>query len=550
MKQCQVVVSCPVCGAVPADPMPCVCCADDAGSVSSSSGVGSSGAGPSVDKLRWDQAYSGPDLSATIRQLKPAHRYLLRVRAINETGASHWSPTLAATTVAAAPCQPARLSAAAEGSSSMSVTWQPPEVDNGAPVTAYHLEMQAARGAGSGWANVWQGSKLTHTVGGLLPGRKYSWRVRAANACGSGPWSEAVTASTAPAVPGASSKPSISKVTATSAKVKWSIPLEDNGAAVRTYHVHLRQVQGQRQGSAADGGSSDAESVGSSGGEWLEVYAGPLLDTTVTKLQPGSSYELRVAAANSVGLGPWSPSAELATPLRPPPPPADLAAVVDESASGHVAVSWQQPEPGADSAAAVSVLVEAMGPGSKEAAARGTVPVGEGSQAVLQGLKPGVGYQIRARSVGAGSTGHSAWCDAVSVAMPAAPAPADDAAAALVLHASVEAGKRAGKGKGGKAGAGKAAAKGDEGGGEVQQRKAVRPKRGVLIVEDTKSARTVPKPQTVGSRIRKAVKKVRKHPMFTWAVLALILVVTLFVVIRRKMREQQEQQPMLLETVA
>jgi hypothetical protein len=132
------------------------------------------------------------------------------------------------------------------------------------------------------------------------------------------------------------------------------------------------------------------------------------------------------------------------------------------------------------------------------------------------------------------------------MALPAPPAPADQGAGALVVHASVEAGKRAGKGKGGRGGAGKAAGKGDEGSGEVQQRKNVRAKKGVLVVQSSKDARSVPKPQTVGSRIRKAWKKTTKHPMFWWCVLALILAAMSMFFIRRQFRGQQEQQPVVL----
>jgi len=388
--------------------------ADDAGSVSSSSGVGSS-SGPAVEKLRWEQAYTGADLTAAVKQLQPAHRYLLRVRALNEIGPSHWSQPLAAATAAAAPCQPVQLAASAESSCSVCVSWQPPEVDNGAAITAYHLEMQAGSGgAAAGWSGVWQGSKLSHAVAGLLPGRKYSWRVRATNSCGAGPWSAPVTAGTAPAVPDAPSKPVVSKVTATSAKVKWSIPLEDNGSGIKAYYVQRRQLKA----SPAAAGSSSSSSVDEEQ-SWQQVYAGPLLDTTITSLQPGSSYEVRVAAANAVGLGPYSAAVELAAPLRPPPTPAGLAAVLHDTQQDSVVASWSQSAGGPDNAAAVSVIVEAAAAGSKEAAARVTVPLAEGSTAVLQGLQLGASYSIRARSVGAGSTGHSQWCDAVSVTLPA-----------------------------------------------------------------------------------------------------------------------------------
>lgn len=517
----------------------CPLCADDTGSVSSSGGMGSS-SGPAVDKLRWEQAYHGPDLSAAAKQLLPAHRYLLRVRASNEIGASRWSQPLAATTAAAAPCQPEQLAASAEGSRSIAVSWQPPEVDNGSPVTSYHLEVQAAGGgAGAGWAMVWQGSKLGHTVGELLPGRKYSWRVRAVNGCGVGPWAEAPPVSTAPSVPGPPGKPSTSKVTATSAKVKWGIPLEDHGAAVRTYHVQLRQVSSEP--AAAAGGASSSSSgeeeeeeeggsAGSCGADWQEVYAGPLLDTTATHLQPGMRYELRVAAANVVGLGRWSPAVELATPLRPPPAPTALSAepCEDESQLGSVAVSWQQTEPGPDSAAAVSVIVEAIGSGSKEAAARATVHVADGSSAVLQGLRPGGSYSIRVRAVGAGSTGHSAWCEGVGVALPAPLVDPAAAAEGQAGPAAEGAGKRNGKGKGGKGAAGKATAKGVGAAaeGEAQQRSGGGRGKKAVIVDVMKGVgKKVPVQKPWHLRVWLKAKKVQKHPLFSLFVAILLIAI-------------------------
>jgi titin len=363
------------------------------------------------------------------------------VSAVNDIGRSQWSQPLAANTAAAAPCRPTHVSGAAQSASSVLVSWQPPEVDNGAPVTTYHLEVQAATGP---WTHVWQGKELSHAVGGLQPGRTYSWRVRGINSCGPGPWSEAVSAATAPAVPDAPGKPSVSKVAATSAKVKWNIPLEDHGAPVKAYAVQLRHAKAGSTAAAAagDGSSSETESEGSAGDvEWQEVYSGPLLEHTVTKLQPGSSYEVRVAAANSVGQGRWSSAVGLSTPLRPPPPPADLDAVPDEAQLGSVAVTWQQPAgAGADSAAVVSVYLEASAPGSKEAAAKATVSVAEGCRAVLQGLRPGATYHIRARSVGAGGSGHSQYCDAASVVLPAPLVAAEEAEGAGAL-VPVEAGE-------------------------------------------------------------------------------------------------------------
>jgi hypothetical protein len=307
---------------------------------------------------------------------------------------------------------------------------------------------------------------------------------------------------------------------ASSAKVKWSIPLEDHGSAVKMYHVQLRQLQARAASAAGGSSSSDGESDGCS--DWQEVYAGPTLEFIISKLRPGSRYEVRVAAANAVGVGKWSAAVELATPLRAPPPPAELAAEPDAEQLGSVAVSWKQVAPGPDSAAAVSVYLEAAAGSSKEAAAKATVPVAEGSQAVLQGLRPGGTYNIRARSVGAGSTGHSAWCEPVAVVLPAPLVPAQEE------EAAVDAGKRPGKAKGGKGAAVKAVAlKGDSADTDVQQRKAVRGKK-VVVIE----TRKLVKPKPLLKRLETKAKKYKWH--IVGVVLLMVVVAWLFLWLRSK----------------
>jgi hypothetical protein len=306
---------------------------------------------------------------------------------------------------------------------------------------------------------------------------------------------------------------------ATSAKVKWSIPLEDHGSPVKMYHVQLRQLQARAASAAGGGSSSDGESEGCS--DWQEVYAGPTLEFIISKLQPGSRYEVRVAAANAVGVGKWSAAVELATPLQAPPPPAELAADPDAEQLGCLPVSWQQVAPGPDSAAAVSVYLEAAAGSSKEAAAKATVPVAEGSQAVLQGLRPGGTYNIRARSVGAGSTGHSAWCEPVTVVLPAPLVPAQEE------EAAADAAKRPGKAKGGKGAAAKAV-KGDSADTDVQQRKAARGKK-VVVIE---TQRKLVKPKPLLKRLETKAKKYKWH--IIGVVLLMVVVAWLFLWLRSK----------------
>ena len=72
-------------------------------------------------------------------------------------------------------------------------------------------------------------------VCGLRSGRAYSFRVRASNERGHSDWSEAVPAATLPAAPAAPAMPTFAQRTASSVRVRWERPSEDNGAAVTAF---------------------------------------------------------------------------------------------------------------------------------------------------------------------------------------------------------------------------------------------------------------------------------------------------------------------------
>jgi hypothetical protein len=384
----------------------------------------------------------------------------VQVRAFNAVGGSPWSEVLEVTTQPAAPAAPASLAAAAASSSSMALTWRAPAEDNGAPVVSYVLEM-AAGSAGSNhagstaWTKVWQGSSgecssssgsLSHTVDGLLPGRRYSWRLRAANSCGLGPWAEAVDGKTLAAAPGVAAKPSVSKITASSAIIKWAIPLEDNGSSVDSYTLQVRQH------------GRDWETL-------LERSA--LLTHKATGLQPGCPYEVRVAAANSEGSGPFSEAVGWTTSLLPPPAPRSVAAELSQqqqqpaeplaAAAGKqqqqrhsVTVSWQAARTPCSCAQTVGYEVEAAPTAASSAAGTSSshaaavkANVGQACSAQLSGLRGGLTYHVRVRAVGKGGAGHSPWSEAVSVEMP--PAPADSIADAADDSSSAAPGDAPGK---------------------------------------------------------------------------------------------------------
>jgi hypothetical protein len=95
------------------------------------------------------------------------------------------------------------------------------------------------------------------------------------------------------------------------------------------------------------------------------------------------------------------------------------------------------------------------------------------------------------------------------------------------------AGKRTGKARGSKGGTGKAAAKGEVGGPEAQQRKAARGKKGAAAVEEVVGP-TAKKP----TKKKSWLKRLSKHWLF-WPVIVALCVVA-FVIYSFRSRAKAE----------
>jgi Fibronectin type III domain len=413
------------------------CCpADDASSCSS--GLGERGGGAAAaacwERLGWEVVvHKGSATAAHVQHLRPASRYALRVRAYNGIGASGWGDVLTAVTLPAAPAAPGSLAVMPLSSSSVQLSWTAPLEDNGAPVSSYTLEM-AGPGAAPGWTKVWQGSgaggTCCTTVDGLLPGRSYTWRLRATHARGSGPWGQPTKARTLPAPPGAPQRPTVSQRTATSAKARWGLPQEDNGATPGTFLLQLRTVSlgvVQQQQEEQQQQQQQLPPQGTKDQGWEVAYDGPEMTHRVNRLLPGQRYELRVAAVNSAGAGPWSEPAIVETLLRAPQPPQLLVAELEEQqshpAQPALSATWAAPPPAPATAEVVVYEVEAV-PQHSAPAGTGALKCStpwRSKQASLGGLTPGTIYLVRVRAVGADGAGHSPWSEAATVVVPGAP---------------------------------------------------------------------------------------------------------------------------------
>ncbi|KAI8476074.1 MAG: fibronectin type III [Monoraphidium minutum] len=437
--------------------------------------AGSCGDAAAAQRLRFETVYTGPATACDVRSLEPATAYVLRVRAHNLMGGSAWGEAATVTTAAAAPGPPASLAVAAAAAGELHVTWAPPLRGNGASIADYVLEMapggsgrggggsgkgggggKAAAAAAAAWTQVYKRPETACSVSGLLPGRTYQFRVRASSTQGLGQWCEAASGTTLPAEPSAPGRPVVAQRTATSLKARWALPADENGAPITGYVLQVRAA-----GSGGGGG-------GDGGGAFADAYVGVEMAARVAGLEAGTSYELRVAARNRVGQGPWSEVEAATTGLRPPPPPTGVTAEVDEGPPASLRVTWGAGgDPGPAAAEAVGYEVEALpcapAPGGP-AGAQLRQQVSRLEAATLAGATPGCTYNVHLRAVGAGGSGHSAWSEAVRVAVPVAAAAAAAATAAAA----------AGDGEGGEL---VSAGAGEEGGGAGKRKAGKKAKR-------------------------------------------------------------------------
>ena len=154
------------------------------------------------------------------------------------------------------------------------------------------------------------------TISGLTNATTYQVRVRARNSVGSGDWSTAATHTI-----GRPSAPAAPTLTASNAQLTatWSAA-SDSGSAIIGYDVEY----------CSSNCASD-----SSWTSIADTTDSTALTATITGLNNGTTYQVRVSAQNSIGNGPWSPAASIKVGL-----PGVPSAVSVVSGDGTLSVSW------------------------------------------------------------------------------------------------------------------------------------------------------------------------------------------------------------------
>ena len=227
--------------------------------------------------------------------LQPASTRHYRVAAINTAGTGPASNVARATTEATLPGTPRDLTAEADGTSEIDLSWRAPTDDGGAQVTGYRV--QVSENSGATWQDLVPNTRNTRTTyshTGLEPATTRHYRVSAINRIGVGRASSVESATTDATVPDAPTGLVATATTPTRIDLAWVAPAYDGGTPITGHRVEVSET----------------------GATWtdLQPNTGSASPTfSHPGLLPGSTRFYRVSAINRAGTGAASGVASAAT---------------------------------------------------------------------------------------------------------------------------------------------------------------------------------------------------------------------------------------------
>ena len=268
-------------------------------------------------------AWTAGDLTADITGLTNGDEYDVQVRAVNVEGYGAWSVSATAEPFGV-PNEPTELALTRVGTDGISATWTAPN-DRGSDIIGYIVEycnefLEDCRGPAN-WLDAGDtGTDTSHTISGTLAYSEYLVRVRAENGAGLSDWSEQVS------IPGATAPAEPEDVVVAPGNgelhVSWTAP-DDGGSAITGYVVQICGLNFCPE-------------------PWNDTgHTGLTTSHTVTGLENGLDYAVRVAARNQSGLSGYAVvfSSDLTTPGTPSAPSAPTLT----SSDGAIAVTWSAP---------------------------------------------------------------------------------------------------------------------------------------------------------------------------------------------------------------
>ncbi|XP_017858644.1 PREDICTED: fibronectin type-III domain-containing protein 3A isoform X4 [Drosophila arizonae] len=228
-----------------------------------------------------------------LNKLQSTTVYSFRLAAVNEIGQSAYSQVSSYSTAGNPPTAPMPPQLQACTASSLQLVWERRSQDGD-----FLLQLQDAE-SGHGYLNSYKGGETRYECLQLRRATNYQFRLRTENDAGVSPWSKEVTYCTAAERPGRPGKPHAKgKIHGTHFKARWEPPSDTGGSDILRYHLEL-----------------------SAGPSFERIYTGSETEAMCERLQPGTTYQLRVCCEGPAGQSPFSEIGHVTTEAVPPAAP-------------------------------------------------------------------------------------------------------------------------------------------------------------------------------------------------------------------------------------